>query len=66
VTGRKGQARWVSDADVRQQNQFIEKLFDLAASDLAERFLSRPPPSPLLKLQHFRKKANRLSKNLSF
>src|ERR1019366_8636960 len=28
---RKGQARWVSD-DVRQQNQFIDQLFDLAAS----------------------------------
>ena len=28
---RKGQARWVSDADVRQQNQFIDQLFDLAA-----------------------------------
>jgi transposase-like protein len=27
---RKGQARWVSDADVRQQNQFIDQLFDLA------------------------------------
>ena len=28
---RKGQARWVSDADVRQQNQFIDRRFDLAA-----------------------------------
>jgi transposase, IS6 family len=28
---RKGQARWVSDYDVRQQNHFIERLFDLAA-----------------------------------
>jgi len=28
---RKGQARWVSVGDVRQQNQFIDKLFDLAA-----------------------------------
>ena len=28
---RKGQARWVSDADVRQQNRFIDRLFDLAA-----------------------------------
>jgi len=28
---RKGQARWVSGVDVRQQNQFIDKLFDLAA-----------------------------------
>ena len=28
---RKGQARWVSDGDVRQQNQFIDKLLDLAA-----------------------------------
>ena len=28
---RKGQARWVSDADVRKQNQFIDQLFDLAA-----------------------------------
>ena len=28
---RKGQARWVSGADIRQQNQFIDQLFDLAA-----------------------------------
>jgi transposase-like protein len=28
---RKGQARWVSAADVRKQNQFIDQLFDLAA-----------------------------------
>jgi IS6 family transposase len=28
---RKGQARWVSDDDVRQQNRFIDQLFDLAA-----------------------------------
>jgi transposase-like protein len=28
---RKGQARWVSDNDVRQQNRFIDQLFDLAA-----------------------------------
>ena len=28
---RKGQARWVSDADVRKQNRFIDRLFDLAA-----------------------------------
>jgi hypothetical protein len=28
---RKGQARWVSDADVRKQNLFIDQLFDLAA-----------------------------------
>ncbi|MGD0075546.1 MAG: IS6 family transposase [Candidatus Binataceae bacterium] len=28
---RKGQARWVSDADVRKQNHFIDQLFDLAA-----------------------------------
>src|SRR5271170_3930378 len=28
---RKGQARWVSSDDVRQQNQFIDQLFDLAA-----------------------------------
>jgi hypothetical protein len=25
------QARWVSDDDVRKQNQFIDKLFDMAA-----------------------------------
>jgi IS6 family transposase len=30
-TIRNGQARWVSAADVRQQNQFIDKLFHLAA-----------------------------------
>jgi len=28
---RKRQARWVSDDDVRQQNRFIDQLFDLAA-----------------------------------
>jgi transposase-like protein len=28
---RKGQARWVSDDDVRKQNQFIDTLFDFAA-----------------------------------
>ena len=28
---RKGQERWVSDDDVRQQNWFIDRLFDLAA-----------------------------------
>ncbi len=28
---RKGQARWVSGDDIRRQNQFISKLFDLAA-----------------------------------
>ena len=28
---RKGQARWVSGDEVRQQNQFIDQLFDLAA-----------------------------------
>ena len=28
---RKGQTRWVSDDDVRQQNRFIDRLFDLAA-----------------------------------
>jgi len=28
---RKGQARWVSDDDVRYQNRFIDRLFDLAA-----------------------------------
>jgi transposase-like protein len=27
----KGQARWVSEDDVRKQNQFIDKLFYLAA-----------------------------------
>jgi transposase-like protein len=28
---RKWLARWVSAADTRQQNQFIDKLFDIAA-----------------------------------
>jgi len=28
---RKGQALCISEHDVRQQNQFINKLFDLAA-----------------------------------
>ncbi len=32
---RKGQARWVGGDDVRQQNHFIDRLFDLAALDLA-------------------------------
>ncbi len=28
---RKGQARWISDYDVRRQNRFIDRLFELAA-----------------------------------
>src|SRR6201984_2978140 len=28
---RKGQGRWLSGSDVRRQNQFIDRLFDLAA-----------------------------------
>jgi hypothetical protein len=28
---RKEQARWLSSNDIRQQNRFIDKLFDLAA-----------------------------------
>src|SRR5262249_2992458 len=28
---RKGQARWVSGNDIRRQNQFINRVFDLAA-----------------------------------
>jgi transposase-like protein len=28
---RKGQACWVRDHDVRQQNRFIDQLFDIAA-----------------------------------
>ena len=28
---RKGQARWISGKDIRRQNQFIDKLFDLTA-----------------------------------
>jgi hypothetical protein len=28
---RKGQARWISTKDIRQQNRFIDELFDLAA-----------------------------------
>ena len=28
---RKGQARWLSHDDVRQQNRFIDRLFELAA-----------------------------------
>ena len=28
---RKGQARWISSKDIRKQNQFIDKLFDLPA-----------------------------------
>jgi IS6 family transposase len=28
---RKGQARWISGKDIRRQNQFIDKLFDLPA-----------------------------------
>ena len=50
---RKGQARWVSDADVRKQNQFIDQLFDLAARNLAAQFRSGRPPSQPSKLQHF-------------
>ena len=50
---RKGQARWLSAADVRRQNQFIDRLFDLAACDHCAQFLSGRPPSPFSKLQHF-------------
>jgi len=49
---RKGQARRVSD-DVRQQNQFLDQLLDLAALDLSDQFLWELRPSPCLKLQHF-------------
>ena len=35
----KGQARWVSDDDVRQQNRCIDRLFDLAACVLSPRAL---------------------------
>jgi transposase-like protein len=28
---RKGQVRWVSGADIRRQNQFINNMFELAA-----------------------------------
>jgi hypothetical protein len=28
---RKGRVRWVSGTDVRRQNQFINKMFELAA-----------------------------------
>jgi len=28
---RKGRARWISGKDIRKQNQFIDKLFDLPA-----------------------------------
>jgi hypothetical protein len=28
---RKGQARWISGQDIRKQNQFIDKSFDLPA-----------------------------------
>ncbi len=52
---RKGQARWVSDDDVRKQNQFIDQLFDLAACDFAAQFRSGRPPSQPSKLQHFPK-----------
>src|ERR1019366_8268067 len=38
---RKGHARWVSDDDVRKQNQFIDQLFDLAACDFAAQFPSK-------------------------
>ena len=55
---RKGQARWVSDDDVRQQNQFIDQLFNLAARDPAAHFRSQRPPSPLSKLQHLRTDAS--------
>ena len=46
---RKGQVRWVSGSDVWRQNQFINKLFEVAALDIdPER-----PPFPFTKLQHF-------------
>ena len=52
---RKGQARWVSGIDVRKQNQFIDKLFDLPASHLDTEFISGRFASPFSKLQHFHK-----------
>jgi transposase-like protein len=51
---RKGQARWISGNDVRRQNRFIDRLFDLPAWDLATEFLSGRTPSPFPKLQHIR------------
>ena len=50
---RKGQARWISGKDIRKQNQFIDKLFDLPARHLHTEFISGQFPSAFSKLQHF-------------
>ena len=42
---RKGQARRVSSDHVRQQNQFIEQLFDQAAGSLTAQLLAGRLPS---------------------
>ena len=60
---RKGQARWVSDDEIRKQNKFVDQLFDLAASNLAAQLLSGRPPSPFSKLQHFPPSQRRPSLN---
>jgi hypothetical protein len=39
---RKGQIRWVSRADVRRQNQFINKLFGLRLKVATLPFLVMP------------------------
>jgi hypothetical protein len=50
---RKELARWVSGVDVRKQNQFIDKLFDLPASHLDTEFISGRFASPFSKLHNF-------------
>src|SRR6516165_5150032 len=54
---RKGQARWISGQDIRKQNQFIDKLFDLPACHLHTELISGQFPSAFSKLQHFRQTA---------
>jgi hypothetical protein len=45
--------RWVSDDDVRQQNRFIDRLFDLAETSPPSSYRGFLPPA-FSKLQHFR------------
>jgi transposase-like protein len=49
---RKGQVRWVSGTDVRRQNQFIQKLFELPAWERDVGVIGPISGTPS-KLQHF-------------
>jgi hypothetical protein len=46
---RKGQVRWVSGADIRRQNQFINNVFDLTPEILTDT-LAGPSPTGRLEV----------------